>query len=99
MKQVEAQRIKDRRRRKGNANARPSARAKCDIAMPAARELASTSRMRRSSSSAERLQGARSRGRQYADHDQATEYVMANDVFFAPGKAANAGSVATSGSR
>ncbi|MGN0286192.1 MAG: NADP-specific glutamate dehydrogenase [Atopobiaceae bacterium] len=98
VKQVERGRVKDYAERRPNAQyfegQRPWGQ-KCDVAMPCATQ----NELDLDNAKALVANGCKFvvEGANMPTTTEATEYLMANDVYFAPGKAANAGGVATSG--
>ena len=98
IKQVERGRIKEYAERKAGATYHEGERPwgeKCDIAMPCAtqNELELDDAKKLVAGGCKYIV----EGANMPTSTEATEYVMANGVYFAPGKAANAGGVATSG--
>ena len=98
VKQVERGRVKDYAERRPNAQyfegQRPWGQ-KCDVAMPCATQ----NELDLDNAKDLVANGCKFvvEGANMPTTTEATEYLMANDVYFAPGKAANAGGVATSG--
>ena len=98
VKQVERGRVKDYAERRPNAQyfegQRPWGQ-KCDVAMPCATQ----NELDLENPKDLVANGCKFvvEGANMPTTTEATEYLMANDVYFAPGKAANAGGVATSG--
>lgn len=98
VKQVERGRVKDYAERRPNAQyfegQRPWGQ-KCDVAMPCATQ----NELNLDDAKTLVANGCKFvvEGANMPTTTDATEYLMANGVYFAPGKAANAGGVATSG--